>query len=90
MQPDGTHPGLHLGFACAALVVATAVAASWPASAGTWRLMPAATVVLLAGVFGAAASTVAAVALGAWLLTVGFLVNQYGVLTWNGRPIYTV
>ena len=55
----GTHPGLHIGFASVALVAATAVAASWPASAGTWRLLPGATVVLLAGVFGAAASTVA-------------------------------
>ncbi len=84
VRTERTHPGLHLGFASVALVVATAVAASWPASAGTWRMLPAATVVLLAGVFGAAASTVAAVGLGAWLLSVGFLVNQYGILTWNG------
>ena len=83
VRTDGPHPGLHIGFASAALVVATAVASSWPGSAGMWRLLPAATVVLLTGVFGAAASTVAAVGVGAWLLTVGFLVNQSGVLSWN-------
>ena len=49
VRTDRIHPGLHLGFASA-------------------------TVVLFAGVFGAAASTVAAVG----------LVNLYGILTWNG------
>jgi hypothetical protein len=86
VRTDGTHAGLQIGIAAAALIVATAVAASWPASAGSWRMLPAATVVLLAGVFGAGITTVAAVGLGAWLLTVGFLVNQFGVLTWSGTP----
>jgi hypothetical protein len=81
---DGAHPGLHVGFASAALVVATAVAATWPASAGMWRLILVAAVVLLTGVFGAAAGTVAVVAVGAWLMAVGFLVGQYGVLAWSG------
>ena len=86
VRTDGTHPGMHIEVWArhGAGRCRSVLAFRGGFAPLALVLATAATVVPLAGAFGAAASTVAAVGLGAWLLTVGFLVNQYGILTWNG------
>lgn len=84
LATDRTPTGIHMGLGAAVVVAAVGFAACLPASAGAVRLAPVAIalVVISAGTVDAVA--VAALVGLAYLLTVGFLVDQYGVLTWHG------
>jgi hypothetical protein len=69
-----------------AAVAATMLAAVLPGSAGAWRLVPVAAALFVLGALTVDSAAVAFVATVAYLLVTGFLVNQYGVLTWHGMP----
>ena len=66
-----------------AVLAAVMVAGLLPASAGGWRLLPVAAVLVVLGARTVDPVAVAVVAGLAYLLVVGFLVNHYGVLTWH-------
>ena len=76
--------GIHIGLGVVAVVLAVMVSALMPPSAGGWRLVPVAVVLAAIGAYTVDAAAVAVVTVLACLLVVGFLVNQYGVLTWDG------
>lgn len=83
---DDTPVGIHIATGAVAVVAALSVAATMPASAGAVRLTPLAAVVFTAGLLTVDAIAVAALAVLAYLLFIGFLVNQFGVLSWHGSP----
>jgi hypothetical protein len=77
-------PGIHLGIGTGAMIVAAVVAAAFTDPATVQRLL----VMALAVGLGAALIrdwrySVALAAIG-YLLYLGFLVNNYGELTWHG------
>jgi hypothetical protein len=78
--------GIHIGLGAAAVLAGVMVAALLPASAGSWRLAPVAAMLAIVGAGTVDPAAVAAAATLAYLLVVGFVVNQYGVLTWHGTP----
>ena len=66
------------------VVLATIVGAESPASAGWWRAVPVAVGVLGFAAFERRAWVVALTAVLGYLLVIGFLVNQFGQLSWHG------
>jgi hypothetical protein len=85
-RSDRTPVGIQLGAGMAAVLVALIVAAMIPASVGVGRLAPVAVALIVTGVYMVDPAAVAFVAIVAYLLVIGFLVNRYGVLTWHGAP----
>lgn len=79
-----TPVGIHVAAGAASVMVATVVAANLPASAGDWRLAPLAAALAVFAALTVDPAAAGAVAVLAYLLTIGFLVNEYGVLTWHG------
>jgi predicted membrane protein len=69
-----------------AVLGAMMLAAMVPVSAGSWRLVPVAAALFVIGAVTVDSAAVACVAALAYLFVAGFLVNQYGVLTWHGMP----
>ena len=78
--------GIQVGFGTLVVLVATIGAATLPASAGWWRVVPVAIAVLLFALFPVRAVAAASSALLGYLMVIGFLVNQYGQLSWHGAP----
>jgi hypothetical protein len=83
-RSDRTSTGIHIGLGAMAVLPALMASALLPAQAGGWRLVPVAAVLALIGALTVDPVAVAAVTALAYLLVVGFLVNRYGVLTWQG------
>jgi len=83
-RSEATPVGINIGLGVAVVLTAVIVAALVPASAGAWRLVPVAVALVVAGGATADPTAMAYVATAAYLLAVGFLVNRYGVLTWDG------
>jgi hypothetical protein len=87
---SSTPAGIALGVGSGVTVVSVIVAALVPSSAGDWRLAPVAAALFWLGTW-MPRRTIIAVAVIAYLLVDGFLVNRSGVLTWDGLPdIYRV
>jgi hypothetical protein len=76
--------GLQIGFGAAAVVVATIGGAMMSASAGSWRALPVALTLLLFAAFPSRISAVVFTTALGYLLVIGFLVNQFGQLSWHG------
>jgi hypothetical protein len=84
-RTSSTPAGIELGLGSGVAVASVVVAAMLPASAGDWRLAPVAAALLWLGTW-MLRRTIIAVAVIAYLLVDGFLVNRSGVLTWDGLP----
>jgi hypothetical protein len=81
-RSERTPIGIHIGLGAVAVLAAVIVSALLPS--GGWRLVPVAVVLVVLGVSTVDLIAVAAVAVLGYLLIVGFLVNQFGVLSWHG------
>jgi hypothetical protein len=81
-----TPVGIHIGLGTVAVLLAAMAAATVPVNAGGWRLLPVAAVLCLFGVWTVDWVAVAVVAALAYLLIDGFLVNHFGILSWDGTP----
>jgi hypothetical protein len=77
--------GVEAGIATAGVLVAVIVGAALPASAGDWRLAPVMVMLLGVGVRTVSVPALGFVALVAYFLVDGFLVNRSGELTWTGE-----
>ena len=89
VRSNETPVGIHIGLGAAGVVAAVTVSALLPS--GWWRLVPVAAVLLLIGALTVDLVAAAAVAVLGYLLVMGFLVNQYGVLSWHGMSdVYRV
>jgi hypothetical protein len=82
----GTPLGIRLASGLVAVVAALMLAATFPSASGSWRLVPVAVVAFAIGLYTVDPVAVAAVVVLAYLLFIGFLVNQFGVLSWHGNP----
>src|SRR5689334_11464917 len=83
---SGLPVGIQVGLGTLVVLVATIGAAALPAAAGWWRVAPVAIAVLLFSIFPVRAVATAFSALLGYLMVIGFLVNQYGQLSWHGAP----
>ena len=81
---DRTPIGIHIGLGAVVVSAAVVLSAWLPTSAGGWRLVPVAAGLAVIGAYTVDPVAVVALTGLADLLVVGFLVNQYGVLTWHG------
>ncbi len=82
----GLPAGIQVGLGTLVVLVATIAAATMPVSAGSWRVAPVAIAVLLFALFPVRPVAAAFSALLGYLMVIGFLVNQYGQLSWHGAP----
>ena len=85
-RSDETPVGINIGLGMVAVLAATMLAAMLPASAGGWHLVPVAVAMVGIGAWTVDPVAVTFVTAVANLLVIGFLVNRYGVLTWDGAP----
>jgi hypothetical protein len=76
--------GINLGAGCAVVVVAAVIAAALPQPAQVWRVVVMAGAVILVGAVTADALATPLVAVVAFLVLDGFLVNRYGQISWHG------
>ena len=83
---DRTPVGIHIATGAVVVLAAMMLAAMLPTTSGAWRLVPVATALFAIAAFTVDPIAVAAVAVLAYLLVIGFLVNRFGELTWHGTP----
>jgi hypothetical protein len=86
IRSERTPFGINVAVGMVAVLGAMLLAAMVPVSAGSWRLVPVAAALFVIGALTVDSAAVAFVAALAYLFVTGFLVNQYGVLTWHGMP----
>jgi hypothetical protein len=82
---SGFPSGLQVGGGALAVVVATMAGSLLPAS-DCWRVAPVAIVVLVFAMISDRVGAVAFTAALGYLMAIGFLVNQFGQLSWHGGP----
>jgi len=88
LRPGRAGPavGLQVGAGALAVLAATISGAMLPAAVGGWRLAPVAVAVLAFAMLPVKARAVLSTAALGYLLTLGFLVNRFGELSWHGAP----
>jgi hypothetical protein len=85
IRSDRTPVGIHIAAGMVVVTAALMVAARLSASWGSARLVPVVVVLLILSAWTVDPVAMATVAALAYLLVIGFLVNQFGVLSWHGR-----
>ena len=81
---DRVPAGVNIGVGCAAVVAAALSVALIPPAHAGWRFAVIATVVAAFALVDRDGRAVAAVAVLAWLIVNGFLVDRLGQLSWHG------
>jgi hypothetical protein len=82
---DGTPAGITLAVGAVVIVAAAALAGQIPRAETSWRCGVMALTLGLFAAFTVAPLALTAMVVPTWMITNGFLVNQFGVLSWHGQ-----